>query len=145
MLRCSLLSQNVFGRHHHSRIDKSALFWLHQHVQAKRKGSPSQADYQRVPSGLQKPRRTDLETTPLFCLSYTDVLMKQRRCFKEVPAKHQRGGGKRVDCRRLFKRDIFCWLVRKNFFPRWGAKFSSWGNKKIVFSEKHLTPNIKLL
>ena len=55
------------------------------------------------------PRRTDFKTTPLFCLSYTDVLMKQRRCFKEVPAKHQRDGGKRVDCRRLFKRDIFCY------------------------------------
>ena len=26
-----------------------------------------------------------------FCLSYTDVLMKQRRCFKLVPAKHRRG------------------------------------------------------
>ena len=60
-------------------------------VRSKRKGSPSQADYQRVPSGLQKPRRTDFKTTALFCLSYTDVLMKQRRCFKLVPAKHQRG------------------------------------------------------
>jgi len=28
-------------------------------------------------------QRTRLETTPLFCSSYTDVLMKQRRCFKE--------------------------------------------------------------
>ena len=52
----------------------------------------------------KKPRRTDFKTTALFCSSYTDVLMKQRRCFKLVPAKHQRGAGKRVDCRRLFKR-----------------------------------------
>ena len=45
-------------------------------------------------------RRTDLETTPLFWHSYTDVLMKQRRCFKLPAAKHKRGGGKAWFCRR---------------------------------------------
>ena len=48
--------------------------------------------------------RTRFKTTPMFCHSYTDVLMKQRRCFKEAAAKHQRGGGKRVVCRHQFKR-----------------------------------------
>ncbi len=32
-------------------------------------------------------RRTRFKTTPLSCLSYTDVLMKQRRCFKLPSAK----------------------------------------------------------
>ena len=101
-------------------------------VRAKRTTRECQADSQSL-------RRTRFKTTPLFCLSYTDVLMKQRRCFKEVPAKHQRGGTKRVDCRRQFKRNIFCWLVRKNFFPHWETNFPPWGNKIIVLSGKHLT------
>ena len=49
-------------------------------VRAKRTTRECQADSKRT-------RRTRFKTTPLFCLSYTDVLMKQRRCFKEVPAK----------------------------------------------------------
>ena len=101
-------------------------------VQAKRTTRECQA-------GSKSTRRTRFKTTPLFCLSYTDVFTKQRRCFKEVPAKQQRGGTKRVLCRRQFKRDIFCCLVRKNFFPHWGASFYSRRNKIIVLSEKHLT------
>jgi hypothetical protein len=40
--------------------------------------------------------------------------MKQRRCFKLVPAKHQRGGGKRVDCRRQFKKGVSELLLIEN-------------------------------
>ena len=36
---------------------------------------------------------TRFKTTPMFCHSYTDVLMKQRRCFKEAAAKGWIAGG----------------------------------------------------
>ena len=72
-------------------------------VRAKRTTRKWQADSLRDCFLL---RRTRFETTALFCHSYTDVLMKERCCFKEAAAKHGFAVGKRMDCRRQFKKGV---------------------------------------
>jgi len=118
------LPQRVWASAQQSLSKLAFAFALHHSCtlpEPAREPSRSQQVFPR--EATKRLHRTRFKTTPMFCHSYTDVLMKQRRFLKEAAAKHGFAAGKRVDCRRLFKKGVSGLLLMKKLFTINGSNF----------------------